>query len=341
MADGRTKYYHYAWRGGPRLAGEPGSPEFMLSYHTAHSTRRTPNKTLFQSIIADYRSSREFANLGARTKIGYLAKLRQIESKFGDLPVTALDDPRITRVFKDWRNSLAKSPRQADYAWTVLMLLISWAREDGRTTYRPPERLKKLHTSDRSEKVWEESHIASFMAVASEPLQHALVVGIETGQRQTDILSLTWSAYDGQFIRLIQAKSRRHNSEGTKVTIPVTRTLRALLDRLPRTATNILLNDRGEPWLRHDRNRILSANSFRKAWSGAARKAGITDLHFHDLRGTTVTRLAEAECTIPEIASITGHSLREASSIIGHYMARRPKLAIAAIAKLERGRSGT
>ena len=41
-----------------------------------------------------------------------------------------------------------------------------------------------------------------------------------------------------------------------------------------------------------------------------------TDLHFHDLRGTAVTRLAEAECTLPEIASITGHSLREASSII-------------------------
>jgi hypothetical protein len=29
-------YYWYAWRGGPRLRGEPGSPEFIESYHAAH-----------------------------------------------------------------------------------------------------------------------------------------------------------------------------------------------------------------------------------------------------------------------------------------------------------------
>jgi hypothetical protein len=32
-AKGRT--YWYAWRGGPRLRGEPGSPEFMASYNEA------------------------------------------------------------------------------------------------------------------------------------------------------------------------------------------------------------------------------------------------------------------------------------------------------------------
>jgi len=27
--------YYYAWRGGPRLRGEPGTPEFMASYNEA------------------------------------------------------------------------------------------------------------------------------------------------------------------------------------------------------------------------------------------------------------------------------------------------------------------
>jgi hypothetical protein len=27
----------------------------------------------------------------------------------------------------EWRDSLASSPRQADYAWTVLKRIISWA----------------------------------------------------------------------------------------------------------------------------------------------------------------------------------------------------------------------
>jgi hypothetical protein len=58
-------------------------------------------------------------------------------------------------------------------------------------------------------------------------------------------------------------------------------------------------------------------------------------LHFHDLRGTTVTLLAESGCTLPEIVSITGHSLRTAQTIIEKYLKRTSKLAASAIAKFE------
>src|SRR5205809_4977647 len=40
---GRT--YYYAWRGGPRLRGEPGSPEFHASYNEAIQERRTPDRS--------------------------------------------------------------------------------------------------------------------------------------------------------------------------------------------------------------------------------------------------------------------------------------------------------
>jgi integrase len=40
------------------------------------------------------------------------------------------------------------------------------------------------------------------------------------------------------------------------------------------------------------------------------------DLHFHDLRGTAVTRLALAGCTVPQIAAITGHSPRDVDKIL-------------------------
>jgi hypothetical protein len=42
---------------------------------------------------------------------------------------------------------------------------------------------------------------------------------------------------------------------------------------------------------------------------------------FNDLRGTAVTRLALVGCTEAEIASITGHSLRDVRSILdAHYL---------------------
>ncbi len=31
----KGKWYFYAWRGGPRITGEPGTPEFMASYTDA------------------------------------------------------------------------------------------------------------------------------------------------------------------------------------------------------------------------------------------------------------------------------------------------------------------
>jgi integrase len=63
--------------------------------------------------------------------------------------------------------------------------------------------------------------------------------------------------------------------------------------------------------------------------------AGISDLHFHDIRGTTVTTLFGAGCSIGEIITITGHTLRRAQEILDKYLARTSQLAESAIAKFE------
>jgi hypothetical protein len=234
--------YHYAWRGGPRLVGEPGSPEYVASYVAAHANRRQPNASTFHSIIAGYKASKDFESLEPRTQRDYLRQIARIEVSFGDLPIAALDDPRVTRDFVEWRDGLSISPRQADYAWTVLMRLLSYAKARGLTNYRPPERIEPLYRGDRSQLVWTEQHVAAFMGVASEPLQRALVIALETGQRQGDLLILPWSAYDGAWIRLRQKKT------GARVNIPVTKRLRAVLEHSPRVATTILTDRRGLSW---------------------------------------------------------------------------------------------
>jgi integrase len=104
--------------------------------------------------------------------------------------------------------------------------------------------------------------------------------------------------------------------------------LRVALANTPRTATTILTNTDGHSW---------TEDGFRASWRKACAKAGIGDLHFHDLRGSAVSRLAEAGCTEAEIAAITGHSLREVGVMLDRYLKRSEKLAEAAILKLERG----
>jgi integrase len=183
--------------------------------------------------------------------------------------------------------------------------------------------LKEFYHTDRADKIWTEEHISAFMGVAPERLQRALVLALETGQRQGDLLILPWSAYDGTWIRLQQSKTER------AVKVPVTVCLRAVLDSTPRKSPVVLTNSYGRPW---------QQNGFRKAWGAVCRQAGIVDLTFHDLRRTAITRLSETECTPQEIATITGHSLRDVGAIMDRYSARTEKLAITAIAKLERAR---
>lgn len=266
----------------------------------------------------------KYEKLADKTAADYRRHLIKIESEFADLPLAALDDARITRDFLKWRDGMAaSSASEADNAWKTLMRVLSWARGSGLLNYRPPERVGRLYHADRADKIWQEEHVAAFMAVAPEPLQRALVLALETGQRQGDLLALAWGNYDGQWIRLRQRKT------GRKVNVPVTKRLRAVLENTPRTSPVILANSAGRPWLQR---------SFRAAWLKATRDAGITDLHFHDLRGTAVTRLAEAECTEAEIATITGHTLASVHNILEQYLARTDKLAVAAIRKLERTR---
>jgi integrase len=321
LRDGSRKRYWYAWKGGPRLLGEPGSPEFIASYEAAHARRRKPHPHAFRAIIADYKASRDFADLAARTRKDYLKHISSIEQEFGDMPISALDDPRVTRVFLDWRDNLPGGARQADYAFTVLTRILSWARDSGLTTWRPPARIKKLYHSDRSEAVWLPGDIGAFRAACSDELWLGLVLALETGQRQGDLLRLLWSAYDGETIRLRQGKT------GQRVEIPVTPTLRAVLAATPRRCPQIMTNSRGRPW---------TPDGFRTVWRRACREAGITGLTFNDLRGSAVVRLAEAGCTVPEIASITGHSIRSAHGIIDRYLPRTRELALAAVAKLEK-----
>ena len=65
--------------------------------------------------------------------------------------------------------------------------------------------------------------------------------------------------------------------------------------------------------------------------------AGVSGLTFHDLRGSAVVRLALAEAPAPQIATITGHSLKDVEAILdAHYLGCDVQLAEAAVLKLEK-----
>ena len=322
LATGETKVYYYAWNGGPRLEGQPGSPEFVHSYTTAQQARKPPSQGTVFTLISEFRASAELTGTSGPTQRNYRRYLRLIEEEFGDLPLRALLDPEIRGEFKRWRDKLADKPRTADYAWTTLARVLSFAKDRGRITINPCVAGGRLYKADRIDKIWGEAEIASVMSVAPPELELALMLALWTGQRQGDLLRLPWSGYDGTHIRLRQSKT------GTRVVIRVGAPLKAALDAAPKRSTIILTNTDGKPW---------TSDGFRASWSKACKRAGVVGVTFHDLRGTAVTRLALAGCTEAEIATITGLSLRSVRTILdAHYLHRDPALGDSAISKLEK-----
>src|SRR6516164_9156331 len=122
LADGTTRTYWYAWKGGPPLRGVPGSPEFIASYNEAVAQKiRQPSGVLF-SLLQRYQKSEDFRLLADSTRRSYVPLLTRVEKDLGDFPLAALSDRRTRGVFMEWRDKIAASSgrRQADYAWTVL-----------------------------------------------------------------------------------------------------------------------------------------------------------------------------------------------------------------------------
>jgi hypothetical protein len=68
-------------------------------------------------------------------------------------------------------------------------------------------------------------------------------------------------------------------------------------------------------------------------------EAGLDGLHFHDIRGTTCTMLADAGCTPSEIAAVLGWTIRTVNDMLDRYQALTAAQSNSAVAKLESHRA--
>src|SRR5262245_5733165 len=109
LADGTTCTYWYAWKGGPRLRGEPGRPDCIASYNEAVARKVAPARGTLQTLINYFQTTTEFTHgISERTRADYIKQIKLIEQKFGDFPISGLsEEDRARGIFMEWRNTLA------------------------------------------------------------------------------------------------------------------------------------------------------------------------------------------------------------------------------------------
>jgi len=309
----KGKRYYYAWRGGPRLRSEPGSPEFMASYNQAIEERRTPEPGRFKSLVVLYRASQDYKTLAESTRKNWSPWLDRIAEYFGDLRIAQFDRPeKIRPVIRRWRNQWADKPRTADYGMQVLSRVLSHAVDPlGKIAGNPCEGIKQLYSGDRSEIIWTDSDIAILKKTCSPEIAFAVDLASHSGLRLSDLLRLSWSHVEENAIRFPTGKSRGRR----EAVIPLYDDLRGVLAKIPKRSPIILTSSKRRPW---------TADGFGSSFNTAKHDAGLAekDLHFHDLRGTAATKFYIAGLKIRVIAEILAWSEDQVERIIHRYVAR-------------------
>jgi integrase len=116
-----------------------------------------------------------------------------------------------------------------------------------------------------------------------------VILALETAMRRSELLSMRWIDVDleRQFVRLQDTK----NNETRDVPL----SMRAVheLASLNRDPSGLVFP--------------VSCEAVKKAFARAARRAGLDDLHFHDLRHEATSRLATKLSNVLELSATTGH----------------------------------
>ena len=255
-----------------------------------YPSRPGPAAWTLGRLIEAYRRSLHFQRLADETRRSYLRHLEYLRA-LADVPVAEIRRRHIRAI----RDELGRDrPATANAVAKLARTILEFAIEDDIIPANPLIGMRHLPGGEHAP--WTEAQLALLPAL-HEPLRRAAVLALYTGQRASDVVRMTWSDYDGAGIALVQQKT------GTRLWVPAHRELRAELDRWEKVAVTMLVTLRGTPW--------ASARALSTMFcTYTGRVPELEGATFHGLRKTAATRLAEAGCSIHEIAATTGHQRR-------------------------------
>jgi integrase len=141
----------------------------------------------------------------------------------------------------------------------------------------------------------------------------AIYLAVETGMRLQEIFNLTWQDIDIEKRRIEIRKSKTDHLRGDEGRIIV----------LTIGAQSYLISLRfslqaNRRFQKTDRIFPMTKRAFQQSWTDVLKRAGITDLTFHDLRREAGSRFDEAGLTKGEHDLMMGHANRDTTSLYIH-----------------------
>lgn len=275
LADGTVKEYRY-----PPASAKP------------KRARQAPDT--IGALIISHKISPEWRDLAKVTKDGKLVYFRSLE-RIAHLKLRGLTRREILEI----RDAIAvtRGNGAANGFIQTVSTLLSWAIERNWIEHSPTVGIKRLEGGHL--RAWTEAEADTAERLLPEALRRVVVLARHTAQRRGDLCAMTWSAYDGNVIRLRQLKGGR---DAPLLALPVPLVLKRELDawRGEATSVQILKAPAGLPWTPAHLSHVMPK---------ALQEIGLDKgLNVHGLRKLAAASLADAGCSTHEIMAITGHT---------------------------------
>jgi len=297
--DGRDSraYYYLRRRGFPRvrLPGLPWSPTFMAAYEAAMSGARTAigagrvKPGSVAAVVAEYLDSHQFfGSKSAGTQRMRRGILERFRAAYGERPFALLPP--------EWIEALLDSkPPHAARSWLVtLRSLCQFAVKRRYLRTDPTANIKQRTIKGDGFHCWTDAEIAQFEAHHPIGTKPRLALLLYTAQRRSDVVKMGRQHIRDGWLHVKQEKTDK------PLAIPVHPELRAVLDATPSEHLTFLVTATGKPY---------GPNHFSETFREWCDAAGLPKrCTAHGLRKAACRRFAEAECSGPEIMSISGHA---------------------------------
>ena len=124
-------------------------------------------------------------------------------------------------------------------------------------------------------------------------MQRIIAFALFSTRRQQEITTIRWADYEGNRVLVRNMKDPGRRS-GNDVWCELVPEASAIVEMMPRRSEHIF------PY---------EPDTVCEAFRRACKTLGIVDLRFHDFRHEGISRLFEMGHTIPQVASICGHSV--------------------------------
>ena len=189
---------------------------------------------------------------------------------------------------------MVRKPATVNRDLVVLRHMFQKARQWGKALDNPVTHQKPLRANNRRLRYLSHEEIPRLLAAADEILRPLVVVALHTGLRRGELFALTWQDVDftHDVIRIVDSKN------GERREIPMTNTLRATLQHLPRrlTSEHVFPGKTGQGLV-----------DVRRRFHRALWAAGIAGFVFHDLRHTFASHLVMAGVDLLTVKEFLGH----------------------------------